>query len=55
MSDSFTKIIRKAGLTNDRHVLYSTKDTLVDRLEGFRGQREHSNAPSSVMRQGVAR
>ncbi|MFG6604711.1 MULTISPECIES: phage integrase SAM-like domain-containing protein [unclassified Sulfitobacter] len=33
MSDSFTKAIRKAGFTNDRHVLYSTKDTLVDRLQ----------------------
>lgn len=33
MSDSFTKAIRQAGFTNDRHVLYSTKDTLVDRLQ----------------------
>lgn len=33
MSDSFTKTIRAAGFTNDRHVLYSTKDTLVDRLQ----------------------
>lgn len=33
MSDSFTKAIRKAGFKNDRHVLYSTKDTLVDRLQ----------------------
>lgn len=33
MSDSFTKAIRKAGFENDRHVLYSTKDTLVDRLQ----------------------
>ncbi|WP_342663037.1 DUF6538 domain-containing protein [Salipiger mucosus] len=33
MSDNFTKVIRHAGLTNDRHVLYSLKDTLVDRLQ----------------------
>ncbi len=33
MSDSFTKAIRAAGFTNDRQVLYSTKDTLVDRLQ----------------------
>jgi integrase len=33
MSDSFTKAIREAGFTNDRHVLYSAKDTLVDRLQ----------------------
>lgn len=33
MSDSFTKTIREAGFGNDRHVLYSTKDTLVDRLQ----------------------
>ncbi|MEX5596963.1 phage integrase SAM-like domain-containing protein [Pseudophaeobacter sp. C1-32P7] len=33
MSDSFTKAIRRAGFTNDRQVLYSTKDTLVDRLQ----------------------
>jgi integrase len=33
MSDSFTKAIRRAGFKNDRHVLYSVKDTLVDRLQ----------------------
>ncbi|KJS40322.1 MAG: hypothetical protein VR71_23740 [Roseovarius sp. BRH_c41] len=33
MSDSFTKAIRAAGFNNDRHVLYSAKDTLVDRLQ----------------------
>lgn len=33
MSDSFTKIIRNGGFNNSRHVLYSTKDTLVDRLQ----------------------
>lgn len=33
MSDSFTKAIRAAGFTSDRHVLYSAKDTLVDRLQ----------------------
>ncbi|WP_412073048.1 phage integrase SAM-like domain-containing protein [Tritonibacter mobilis] len=33
MSDSFTNAIRAAGFTNDRQVLYSTKDTLVDRLQ----------------------
>ena len=33
MSDSFTKAIRQVGFTNDRHVLYSLKDTLVDRLQ----------------------
>jgi integrase len=33
MSDSFTKAIRRAGFKNDRHVLYSAKDTLVDRLQ----------------------
>ncbi|WP_347313213.1 DUF6538 domain-containing protein [Defluviimonas sp. SAOS-178_SWC] len=32
MSDQFTKLIRGAGFANDRHVLYSTKDTLVERL-----------------------
>jgi site-specific recombinase XerD len=35
MSGSFTAIIRGAGLTNSRHVLYSLKDTLVDRLEAL--------------------
>ena len=39
MSDSFTKTIRAAGMTNDRHVLYSTKDTLVDRLQ----RKQHSD------------
>jgi integrase len=33
MSDSFTKTIREAGFTNSRQVLYSCKDTLVDRLQ----------------------
>lgn len=33
MSDSFTNAIRRAGFTNNRQVLYSTKDTLVDRLQ----------------------
>lgn len=33
ISDSFTKAIRAEGFTNDRHVFYSTKDTLVDRLQ----------------------
>ena len=36
MGDSFSKTIRAAGLKNDRHVLYSTKDTLVDRLQRMR-------------------
>lgn len=35
MSEGFTKAIRDAGLTNDRHVLYSLKDTMLDRLEGL--------------------
>lgn len=35
MSESFTPIIREAGLKNDRHVLYSTKDTLVAALEAL--------------------
>lgn len=35
MSDYFTKMIRKAGLTNNRHVLYSLKDTMLDRLEAL--------------------
>ena len=30
---AFSKVIRAGGLTHDRHVLYSTKDTLVDRLQ----------------------
>lgn len=30
---AFTNVIRAGGLTNDRHVLYSSKDTLVDRLQ----------------------
>ena len=33
MSESFAKIIRTNGFTNDRHVLYSLKDTLIDRLQ----------------------
>ncbi|MDE4276290.1 phage integrase SAM-like domain-containing protein [Phaeobacter gallaeciensis] len=33
MSDMFTKAIREGGFSNDRHVLYSAKDTLVDRLQ----------------------
>lgn len=33
LSDYFRDIIRPAGFTNDRHVLYSLKDTLVDRLQ----------------------
>ncbi|MDB5658015.1 MAG: Site-specific recombinase XerD [Cypionkella sp.] len=33
MTDSFTPIIRAGGLTSDRLVLYSVKDTLVDRLQ----------------------
>ncbi|WP_417676719.1 DUF6538 domain-containing protein [Pseudodonghicola sp.] len=33
LSDNFRKVIRAAGLSNDRHVLYSLKDTLVDRLQ----------------------
>lgn len=32
LSDNFVKIIRPA-LPNDRHVLYSMKDTLIDRLQ----------------------
>lgn len=32
-TSQFTDIIRAGGLTNDRHVLYSTKDTLIDRLQ----------------------
>jgi len=35
MSDLFTKKIRDAGLDNDRHVLYSLKDTLLLALEGL--------------------
>lgn len=35
MSEGFTKAIRDAGLTNDRHVLYSLKDTMLDRLEAL--------------------
>jgi hypothetical protein len=30
---AFSTVIRAGGLTNDRHVLYSAKDTLVDRLQ----------------------
>lgn len=30
---AFSTVIRAGGLTNDRHVLYSTKDTLVERLQ----------------------
>jgi hypothetical protein len=30
---AFSAVIRAGGLTNDRHVLYSAKDTLVDRLQ----------------------
>lgn len=33
MSDNFREVIRAAGFENDRHVLYSLKDTLVDRLQ----------------------
>lgn len=35
MSDLFRKIKTRAGLTNDRQVLYSLKDTLIDRLEAL--------------------
>lgn len=35
MSESFTLLIRRAGLTNDRHVLHSTKDTLVAALDAL--------------------
>lgn len=37
MSESFTEIIRAAGLNGSKHVLYSTKDTLVDRLQRLPG------------------
>lgn len=37
MSEAFTKIIRQNGFTNSRHVLYSAKDTLVDRLQRLPG------------------
>jgi len=37
MSESFTNIIREIGLTDSKHVLYSTKDTLVDRLQRLPG------------------
>lgn len=30
---AFTNVIRAGGLTNDRHVLYSAKDTLIERLQ----------------------
>lgn len=33
MSETFSAIIRTKGFSNDRHVLYSTKDTLIDRLQ----------------------
>ncbi|MGV8953257.1 MAG: tyrosine-type recombinase/integrase [Cypionkella sp.] len=33
LSDNFAPIIRAGGLTNDRHVCYSCKDTLIDRLQ----------------------
>ena len=32
-TSAFSSVIRAGGLTNDRHVLYSAKDTLVDRLQ----------------------
>jgi integrase len=40
MSDQFREIIRGAGFTNDRHVLYSLKDTLVDRLQRQEGMND---------------
>lgn len=33
MSENFTRIIRALGITNERKVLYSTKDTMIDALE----------------------
>lgn len=36
-SDNFVSIIRAAGITNDRLVLYSLKDTLVERLQRQEG------------------
>ncbi len=33
MSEKFKKIIKAGGVGTDRHVLYSTKDTLIDRLQ----------------------
>ncbi|MBN2629741.1 MAG: hypothetical protein JXR75_04285 [Rhodobacteraceae bacterium] len=33
LRDQFRDVIRAGGLTNDRHVLYSLKDTLIDRLQ----------------------
>ena len=33
LSDNFAPLIRAGGLTSDRHVLYSLKDTLVSRLQ----------------------
>lgn len=35
MSEGFSEIIRAIGITNDRKVLYSTKDTLLDELEAL--------------------
>jgi integrase len=33
LSENFTSILRSNGFDNDRHVLYSLKDTLVERLQ----------------------
>jgi integrase len=33
LRDQFREVIRAGGLTHDRHVLYSLKDTLIDRLQ----------------------
>ncbi len=43
MSESFTSIIREAGLNNRKHVLYSTKSTLVRQLNWL-------EAPDNVQR-----
>lgn len=33
LSDKFRAVLNAGGFTNDRHVLYSMKDTLIDRLQ----------------------
>ena len=43
MSESFSLLIRDAGLTNPKHVLYSTKSTLVRQLNWL-------EAPDNVQR-----
>ncbi len=69
-TSAFSSVIRAGGLTNDRHVLYSTKDSLVDRLQrqgatddvirgiighvGGQGKLRHYKTPLGQSQHGMA-